>query len=121
MSWQAELAIVVVILALSLGLTAYLVGLGGSGRRTRRVREELESMTGSTVTVVIGSLEEQELRSLSRVRGKVVEVQADGVVLSPSEGSSGGAWVWPVDDGTVRIRLERIVGIERADGETVYT
>jgi hypothetical protein len=121
MSWQVEVAIVVVILVLSLGVTAYVVGLGGSGRRTRKVREQLESMIGSTVTVVIGTLEDQELRSLSRVRGKVVEVQSDRVVLTPSEGSSAGAWVWPVDDGTVRVRLERIVGIEGADGETVYT
>src|SRR5690606_2567481 len=74
MSWQVEVAIVVVILVLSLGVTAYVVGLGGSGRRTRKVREQLEAMTGSTVTVVIGTLEDQELRSLSRVRGKVVEV-----------------------------------------------
>jgi hypothetical protein len=121
MSWQVEVAIVIVIVALSVGVTAYVVGLGGSGRRTRRVQEQLEAMVGSTVTVVIGTLEDQELRSLSRVRGKVVEVQADRVVLSPSEGSSEGAWVWPVDDGTVRIRFERIVGIEGADGETVYT
>jgi hypothetical protein len=29
--------------------------------------------------------------------------------------------VWPVADGTVRVRLERILGIERADGEMLFT
>lgn len=121
MSWQIEAVIGVVVVALSVVLTAYVLGLGGSTRRTRRVRESLEAMTGATITVVIGSLEEQELRSLSRVEGVVVGVQDDKLVLSPSETPSVGAWVWPVPDGTVRVRIERIIGIEGADGETVYT
>ena len=86
------------------------------------MRERLEGMTGTTVTVVIGSLEEHELQSLSRVEGVVEGVQDDKLVLSPSETPSvDGAWVWPVADGTIRVRLERIVGIETADGETVFT
>ena len=76
---------------------------------------------GQAVTVVIGTLEEQELQSLSRVRGTVVAVDADKVVLTPADGSAHGAWVWPVDDGTVRVRLERIVGIEDARGDTIFT
>jgi hypothetical protein len=120
MSWQIEVAIAVVLVAISLGLTGYLLGLGGSGRRTRRVRAELADLTGTTVTVVIGALEEHELRSLSRVRGDVVAVEGDKLVLSPSEGPSDGAWVWPVADGTVRIRLERILAVELADGEVVF-
>jgi hypothetical protein len=120
MSWQVEVAIAVVVLAVSLGVTGYLMGLGGSGRRTRQVRAQLEGMVGRPVTVVIGTLEEQELRSLSRVRGTVVSVDNDKVVLTPAEGPSYGAWVWPVDDGTVRVRLERIVGLEGERGETVF-
>jgi hypothetical protein len=120
-SWQVEVALAVVILAVSIGLTAYLLGLGGSGRRARAVREQLHGRVGQPVTVVIGTLEEQELQSLSRVRGTVVTVDSDKVVLSPADGNSHGAWVWPVDDGTVRVRLERIVGIEDAEGETVFT
>ena len=73
MSWQTEVAIVILIIALSLGVTAYVVGLGGSGRRARRVREQLESMVGATVTVVIGTLEDQELQSLS------VQARTDGL------------------------------------------
>lgn len=121
MSWQVEVALAVVILAVSVGLTAYLLGLGGSGRRARQVREQLDSRVGRPVTVVIGTLEEQELQSLSRVRGTVVAVDADKVVLSPADGNAHGAWVWPVDDGTVRVRLERIVGIQDDQGETVFT
>jgi hypothetical protein len=120
MSWQIEVLIGIVLVALSVGITVYVIGLGGTGRRTRQVREHLEAITGATVTVVIGSAEEEELRSLSRVRGVVVGVQDDKLVLSASEGSSDDAWVWPVADGTVRVRLERIVGIEGADGETVF-
>jgi hypothetical protein len=120
MSWQIELVIAVVVVALSLGLTGYLLGLGGSNRRTRHVREHLNGLTGTTVTVVIGTLEEQELQSLSRVSGVVVGVSDDKLVLRASEGSSAGAWVWPVADGTVRVRLERILGIERADGEMLF-
>jgi hypothetical protein len=50
-----------------------------------------------------------------------VAVDADKVVLSPADGNAHGAWVWPVDDGTVRVRLERIVGIQDDQGETVFT
>lgn len=121
MSWQVEVALAVVVLAVSVGLTAYLLGLGGAGRRARKVREQLDDRVGQPVTVVIGTLEEQELRSLSRVHGTVVSVDADKVVLSPADGNAQGAWVWPVDDGTVRVRLERIVGIEDTRGETVFT
>jgi len=121
MSWQIEMVIVVVLVAVSLGLTGYLLGLGGSNHRVRHVRERLEGLVGSTITVVIGSLEEHELQSLSRVEGVVVGVQDDKLVLSPSETPSIGAWVWPVADGTIRVRIERIIGIEGADGETVYT
>jgi hypothetical protein len=120
-SWQVEVAVAAVILVASVGVTAYLLGIGGSGRRARRVREQLDGLVGQPVTVVIGTLEEQELRSISRVRGTVVAVDADKVALSPADGSAHGAWVWPVDDGTVRVRLERIVGIEDARGETVFT
>ena len=121
MSWQVEVLIGVVLVAISVGLTLYLLSLGGSDRRTRHVREHLNGMTGATVTVVIGSVEEQELQSLSRVRGVVVGVQDDKLVLSPSDTTADGVWVWPVADGTVRVRLERILGIEGADGEMVFT
>ena len=121
MSWQIEVVIVVVLVALSVGLTAYLLRLGGSTRRTRQVGEHLAGMVGETVVVVIGAEEDQELRSLSRVRGTVVGVQDDKLVLSPSAGSSDGVWVWPVADGTVRVRLERILAIELADGEMLFS
>jgi hypothetical protein len=120
-SWQVEVALAVVILAVSAGLTAYLLRQGGEVRRTRNVQSKLEGMVGETVTVVIGSLEEQELQSLSRVRGSVVTVDDDKLVLSPADGHAEGTWVWPVDDGTVRVRLERIVGIQDEKGETVFT
>ena len=83
--------------------------------------------------MVIGTLEDQELQelkevpevkvlqALSRVRGTVVSVDDDKLVLSPADGQVEGTWVWPVDDGTVRVRLERIVGIEDEQGETVFT
>jgi hypothetical protein len=121
MSWQIEVLIGIVVVALSVGVTVYVIGLGGDERRIRQVRERLEGMTGITVTVVIGSLEEHELQSLSRVEGVVDGVQDGKLVLRPSETPSVGAWVWPVADGTIRVRLERIVGIETADGETVFT
>jgi hypothetical protein len=121
MSWQIEVLIGIVLVALSVGVTFYAIGLGGDERRIRKVRERLEGMTGATITVVIGSLEEHELRSLSRVEGVVDGVKDDKLVLSPSETPSVGAWVWPVADGTIRVQLERIVGIETADGETVFT
>jgi hypothetical protein len=121
MSWQVEVLIGIVVLALSVGITLYVVRLGGDERRVRQVRERLEGMSGATVTVVIGSLEEHELQSLSRVEGVVGGVQDDKLVLRPTDMPSPGAWVWPVADGTVRVRLERIVGIETADGETVFT
>lgn len=121
MSWQIEVLIGIVVVALSVGVTVYALGLGGGERRIRQVRQRLEPMTGATVTVVIGSLEEHELQSLSRVEGVVDGVHDDKLVLRPTETPSAGAWVWPVADGTIRVRLERIVGIETADGETVFT
>lgn len=121
MGWQLELVIVLVVIGLSLGMTAYLLRLGGQDRRTRQVRAQLETMTGTVVTVVIGTVEDQELQSITRVCGRVVEVDDDKLVLSPSDGPSSDTWVWPVADGTVRVRLERILGIERADGEMVFT
>jgi hypothetical protein len=121
MSWQVEVLIGVLVVAVSVGLTVYLLNLGGTDRRTRHVREHLHALTGSTITVVIGTVEEQELQSLSRVRGVVVGMQDDKLVLSPSDTAVDGVWVWPVADGTVRVRLERILGIEGADGEMVFT
>jgi hypothetical protein len=121
MGWQLELLIVFAVIAASIGLTAYILGLGGRDRRARQVREHLEGLTGTVVTVVIGTVEDQELQSITRIAGVVVGVSNDGLVLSPSDGASADTWVWPVADGTVRVRLERILGIERADGEMVFT
>lgn len=121
MGWQLELLIVLVVIAICIGLTAYILGLGGQDRRTRQVRQHLEALTGTVVTVVIGTVEDQELQSITRVCGRVVAVDDDKLVLSPSDRAGEDTWVWPVADGTVRVRLERILGIERADGEMVFT
>jgi hypothetical protein len=120
MSWQLEVVLGVLVVAVILGVTAYVLGLGGNSRRTRQMGERLEGLVGSTVTVIIGTVEEQDLQALSRVRGVVVGVSDDKLVLRGSEGSDDGVWVWPVADGTVRIRLERILGIEGADGEMLF-
>ena len=119
MGWMVEVVIALVLVVLTVWLTVYL--LGGSNRRTREVRAQLEALTGTTITVVIGTVDDQEVQSICRVCGVVEGVRDDKLILSPSEGVSPTAWVWPVRDGTVRIRLERILGIERADGEIVFT
>jgi hypothetical protein len=121
MNWQVEVLVGALVVIVLIGAAAYVVNLGGTDRRTRHVREHLTGMTGTTVTVVIGMVDDQELQSLSRVQGVVVGVQEDKLVLSPSDAPSDGVWVWPVPDGTVRVRLERILGIENADGEMVFT